>query len=103
MAMAPDFIQLGQKVVVVLDVSELPIALAVLFERPIRRRGHDEMDTMVREKTQISRVVTDEVMRGRDFMQPSRDRGRQSRIACDAREIGLMIGERPYVRREKTL
>src|ERR1041384_6045504 len=46
----PDLVQLGEKPLIVLDMSELVGVFLVAFQIPVRRRGYDKMRGFVRQE-----------------------------------------------------
>jgi len=64
----PDPIQFRQEVIVILDVTHLPLGIIIILERPIGRRGDHQMDRAIRDKGQIAGVALHQPMRGREVI-----------------------------------
>jgi hypothetical protein len=56
-ALLPDFVELPEKAFVIHNKTELSVTLAVFLQRPVRRRGEDEMHALGRKSCQaVARV-----------------------------------------------
>src|SRR2546421_2413979 len=61
-AFAPDFVEFIEERVVICDLAKLIFVFFVFFQRPIRRRGDDEMDASIRNPREIACVAEPETM-----------------------------------------
>ena len=64
-AFLPCLVQFGEKRFVVLDRAELAGAVRILLERPVRRRGDDQMDRLVRYAGEVPCIADIERMQRR--------------------------------------
>ena len=89
----PDLIELGKECVVLANLSKLAFALVVLLERPIWRRGHDQVDAARVDRRQVAGVSDEEAMGCIDLLDRGLDLSPDGFISRKARKIGLWILE----------
>src|SRR5262245_3302685 len=65
--MLPDQIQLVEKGVVIFDHAELSIKMGVLFESPVRWRGHYKMHTLTSEAVHAACILMKKCMKCMNF------------------------------------
>src|SRR5215813_10674223 len=61
-AVLPDQVKLVEEDLIVLNDPELSIELWILFQSPVRWRGHYKMHTLVREAVHMACVLTEELV-----------------------------------------
>ena len=55
--LAPDFIELVEESVVILDLAELALILFIFFQRPIGRRRHNQMHAPIWNPREVARIA----------------------------------------------
>lgn len=52
--MLPDLVQFSEELVVFFNMAELSLTVAILLERPVGRRSHNEVHAPARHESQIA-------------------------------------------------
>ena len=56
MTMRPHLIELAEKLVIILNMSQLPVRIPVLLQSPIRRRRKHQVNALGRDCAQVSAI-----------------------------------------------
>lgn len=96
----PNPVQFLKELLVVGDEPELFVAPVVLLQRPVRRRGENQMNTR-RSQRHLACVQATEVVRGRNAGKNALDRGGQRLVLGYPRDVLLGIFQVGQKRREE--